>query len=136
MAILLTDLLRGIAIGMAVAFFFILKNNYKTSYFSYKEKHPQGDKTVLELSENTTFLYKGSILTTLNRLPENSHVLVDGTRAVNIYHDVVEILHGFCITAAPRKNIKVEVPGVDGFQKDLMRPENKTLEPEITPAHR
>jgi MFS superfamily sulfate permease-like transporter len=134
-AILLTDLLRGIAIGMVVAFFYILKNNYKTSYFFRKEKTPHGEKTVLELSENTTFLNKGNILATLNKLPENSYVVIDGTRAVDIDHDVVEILHDFYNTAAPRKNIRVEFKSVDGFKDEISSPASETLEPEITPAH-
>ncbi|CAN5844784.1 SulP family inorganic anion transporter [soil metagenome] len=134
-AILLTDLLRGIAFGMVVAFFYILKNNYKTSYFFRQEKSPHGEKTVLELSENTTFLNKGNILSTLNKLPENSYVVVDGTRAVDIDPDVVEILHDFYSTTAPRKNIRVEIVGVDGFKEDIVSPTSKSLEPEITPAH-
>jgi MFS superfamily sulfate permease-like transporter len=37
--ILLTDLLKGVAIGMAVAIFFILRKNYKHSYHYKKEKN-------------------------------------------------------------------------------------------------
>jgi MFS superfamily sulfate permease-like transporter len=135
MAILLTDLLRGIAFGMAVAFFYILKNNLKTSYFFRKEIDADGEKTVLELSEDTTFLNKGSILATLSKLPENSHVIIDGSRSVNIDHDVVEILHDFYTTAAPRNNIKVEMKGVPGFKDEIALPKKASVEPEITPVH-
>ncbi len=39
--ILLTDLLKGIAIGMAVAIFYILRKNYKHSYRYKQEQHQQ-----------------------------------------------------------------------------------------------
>ncbi len=61
--------------------------------------------------------------------------MVDGTRAVDIDRDVVEILHDFYSTTAPRKNIRVEIVGVDGFKEDIVSPTSKSLEPEITPAH-
>lgn len=41
-AILVTDLLKGIAIGMVVAIYFILRKNYKHSYHYKKEEYQQG----------------------------------------------------------------------------------------------
>ena len=106
--IVLTDLLIGIALGMAVAIFYILYNNYKKPYFFYPEKHEEGAPIVLELAEDVTFINKASILQTLNHLPKNSKVIIDAMKTVNIDHDVVEIIEDFK-QQAPYKNIELVV---------------------------
>lgn len=107
-AILFTDLLKGIGIGMVVGLFYIIKNNYKTPYFFHKEEHQVGDVVTLKLSEDVSFLNKGSILLTLSHLPENSKLIIDGTNSVNIDYDVLEIIYDF-IENAKYKNIDVQL---------------------------
>jgi MFS superfamily sulfate permease-like transporter len=113
-AILFSDLLKGIAIGMAVSIFFILRNNYKRPYFFHKEEHHTGEKIVIRLSEDVTFINKGSIALTLEHLPEDSVVEIDGTNSHSIDMDVLEIIHNFKDTA-PLKNIKVELKNIPAF---------------------
>ncbi len=43
-AVLFSDLLYGIGIGMAVGFFFILRENYRTSYFFHRHSERSGEK--------------------------------------------------------------------------------------------
>lgn len=110
-AILATDLLQGILIGMAVAIFFILRNNYKFPYYyEHKEKAPN-KQVRIELSEEVTFLNKGSILLTLRDIPENADVLIDGSRSKNIDYDVLEIINNFKKTAE-EKNIQLELRNI------------------------
>ncbi len=111
-AILGTDLLKGIAIGMAVAIYFILRKNYKHSYHYKKEAHKDGEVITLVLSEEVTFLNKGSIGATLEHLPENSTVVIDGTKSLNIDYDVLEIIQDFKNHSAPLRNITVETKGI------------------------
>ena len=111
-AILSTDLLKGIAIGMVVAIYFILRKNYKHSYHYKKEEHRDGDVITLILSEEVTFLNKGSIGLTLDNLPENSTVIIDGSKSVNIDYDVLEIIQDFKEHSARQKNIRVETKGI------------------------
>ncbi|MFI5203483.1 MAG: SulP family inorganic anion transporter [Flavobacteriales bacterium] len=107
-AILFTDLLKGIAIGMAVALFFILRRNHMNSYHS-RHKLQHGKVVIhLRLSEEVTFLNKGSILKTLNEIPENSNVVIDGTRSEKIDYDVLEVIQNFKDITAKNKNIDVE----------------------------
>jgi len=115
-AILFTDLLRGIGLGMAVALFFILKNNYKTPYFFHKEEHVKGDVIRLKLSEDVSFLNRGSILLTLSHLPEKSHIIIDGSGSQNIDYDVLEIINDFKISSQ-LKDIKVELINIPEFKK-------------------
>lgn len=114
-AILFTDLLKGIAIGMAFAIFYILRRNFRTSYFLHKEEIRKDEEIRIELSEEVTFLNKASIQLMLDELPENSAVKIDGTRSVNIDYDVLEIIHNFRLHTAPEKNIQltlVKIPDV------------------------
>lgn len=114
-AIMLTDLLQGILIGMAVAIFFILRNNYKFS-FNYEHKDEAPDHQIrIELSEEVTFLNKGSMLLTLRDIPKNASVLIDGSRSKNIDYDVLEIINNFRETAK-EKNITLELKNIHGAE--------------------
>ena len=112
-AILSTDLLKGIAIGMVVAIYFILRKNYKHSYHYKKEEYKDGDIITIVLSEEVTFLNKGSIGHTLDHLPENSKVIIDGSKSMSIDYDVLEIIQEFRKHGAPAKNIIVETRGIE-----------------------
>lgn len=111
-AILMTDLLKGIAIGMGVAIFFILRKNYKHSYHYKKEKDQHKETITLRLSEEVTFLNKASIQASLDEVPDNARVIIDGSHSVHIDHDVLEIIHDFKAHSAPQRNIKVETIGI------------------------
>lgn len=111
-AILSTDLLKGIAIGMVVAIYFILRKNYKHSYHYKKEEHHHGEVITLQLSEEVTFLNKGSIGLTLDNLPDNSTVVIDGSKSIHIDYDVLEIIQDFKAHRAPQRNITVETKGI------------------------
>ena len=110
--ILLTDLLKGIGIGMAVAIFYILRKNYKHSYHYKKEKDHHQETITLRLSEEVTFLNKASIQATLDEVPDNARIVIDGSHSVHIDHDVLEIIHDFRAHAAPQRNIRVETIGI------------------------
>jgi carbonic anhydrase len=107
--VLATDLLRGIAIGMGFAIFYILRENYRHSYHYKKE----GQTVKFQLSEEVTFLNKASIQMSLDELPENSKVIIDGSHSVTIDYDVLEIIQDFKLHRAPAKNIQVETVGIE-----------------------
>lgn len=110
-AIVATDLLKGIGIGMATAIFFILKENYKKPFFFHSERHIEGEKIRIELSEHVSFLNKASFLLTLDHIPPNSVVEIDGSNSHYIDYDVKEIIKDFSKTAA-QKNITLNLIGV------------------------
>jgi carbonic anhydrase len=116
LAILFTDLLKGIGIGMAFAIFYILRRNFRTSYFYHKNEIHEGEPIRIRLSEEVTFLNKASIQLMLDELPENSVVEVDGTNSVNIDFDVLEIIHTFRLHAAPEKNIQLKLINIPDIQ--------------------
>lgn len=116
LAVMFTDLITGIMIGGAVSVFVILRDNYKTPFFFEKEKHHEGEKIELVLSEEVTFLNKASIMLTLDHVAPNSEVIIDASRSVNIDDDVLEILEDFRNTAA-YKNIRLETIGLEKFRR-------------------
>jgi MFS superfamily sulfate permease-like transporter len=95
LGIVFTDLLMGIGMGMAVAIFYILRNNYKKPYFFDPAKHKEGEPIRITLAEDVTFLNKADILQTLNHLPSNSIVIIDASQTINIDQDVREIILDF-----------------------------------------
>lgn len=109
--ILFTDLLKGIAIGMVFAIFYILRNNFKNPFYILKNEKKEGEEHVVTLSEEVTFLNKGSILQMLNHVPSNSTVVIDGTSTKSIHFDVIEIIQNYMVSAKT-KGITVTVKGI------------------------
>lgn len=126
--IVLTDLLIGIALGMAVGVFHILYENLKTSYFVTKRE--EGEKVVIELSEHVTFLNKGGVLQFLENIEPGHDVTIDATRSVFIHPDVVEIIENFAISEK-HKNDKIEIIGMD---KDKSKYESLTVKKLVSQA--
>ena len=116
MAVLFTDLLKGVSIGLVLGFFFILRDNAKAgSYLRRDELEDNaGNPDVplyLRLPEHVSFLNKASIVTTLEQLPPNSRVILDGSRSDVIDHDVLEAIEAFR-QAALARGIELELRGI------------------------
>ena len=110
-AVVFTDLLTGVGIGLGASIFAILRGNMKNSYFFHEEEYHDGDLIRIKLSQEVSFLNKGSIKLTLEHLPENSRVIIDAADTAYIDHDVLEIIREFGTLRAPAKNIQVMLNG-------------------------
>lgn len=122
--IVFTDLLIGIALGLVVAIFIILRNNFKIPYKMKKENLEGKDTIRITLSEDVTFLNKASIQQSLAQIPDNTQVEINAENNLFIHHDVVEIIEDFQINAVAR-NIKVQVIDLYKNQKDKPLPHYK-----------
>jgi MFS superfamily sulfate permease-like transporter len=111
LAVVFTDLLKGVGIGMAVSIIFILRGNMKLAYFFKKEEHHDGAKIKIKLAQEVSFLNKAAIKQTLVHLPENSFVEIDASETVYIDHDVLELLRDYYEIGSKDKNIKVALVG-------------------------
>lgn len=125
-AILLSDLLVGITIGMVVAIFYILLNNYKTPYFIAKKDKDHG-VIHLKLSEDVSFLNKASVLLSLKNIPDDCELIIDATDTIHIDYDVKDIIQDFKANAAFR-NIKLTFKGLDENTIDLIPSHNGKAE--------
>lgn len=118
-AILFTDLLIGVLIGIAVGLIFVMRSNFKTSVFVVND----ANKYLFRLRKDVSFLNKPIIKNKLEEVPENAYVLIDTSRADFIDKDIIEVIEDFMIHA-PLKNIKVEVKTSSfkghGFNKELI----------------
>lgn len=106
-AVVLTDLLKGVGIGLAVSIFFILKGNMKMAYFFKRREHTQGETIYIDLAQEVSFLNKAAIKQTLAHLPANSKLVIDAGNTVYIDYDVLELIRDFLNFGSKDKNITV-----------------------------
>lgn len=111
LAVVFTDLLKGVAVGLAVSIFFILRANMKLAYFFKKESHHTGETIHIDLAQEVSFLNKAAIKQTLAHLPENSNVVINAANALYIDHDVVELIKDFVNLGSKDKGITVSLIG-------------------------
>lgn len=119
-AVVLTDLLKGVAFGMVISIAYLLRQNIKNAYYFHRSSYQNGDIIKIELSEEVSFLNKASILLTLDHIPENSLVVIDASKSKFIDHDVLQVIKEFKDIKAPDKDIKVLLAGF----KDVYNIEN------------
>ena len=108
LGMIFTDLLKGIAIGLAVGIVIILRNNFKIPFILTKEDLEGGEHFKITLSEDVTFLNKASIQKSLATIPNNCSVVIDASKTYFIHFDVIEIIEDFEISAKNR-DIKLEL---------------------------
>lgn len=108
-AVVLTDLLKGVGIGLAVSIIFILRGNMKLAYFFKKEEHHEGETIIINLAQEVSFLNKAAIKQTLAHLPANSKVVIDAANTVYIDYDVLEMIRDFLNFGSKDKNITVRL---------------------------
>jgi MFS superfamily sulfate permease-like transporter len=109
--IVFTDLLVGIGLGMLVAIFHILWNNYRTPYHFDPNTHVHGQLIHIQLSEDVSFLNKAGIMHTLNQIPDGSSVVIDASNTKTIHLDVLEIIDDF-VENAKTRDIAVKIEGM------------------------
>ncbi|MET7028328.1 SulP family inorganic anion transporter [Sediminicola luteus] len=114
-AIVMTDLLMGVGIGLAVSVYFILRGNLKLAYFFKKDKHNEGETIYMELAQEVSFLNKAAIKQTFAHLPEASKIVIDASGTVYIDHDVLQLIKDFVNEGAGERNINVTL---FGFRKE------------------
>jgi MFS superfamily sulfate permease-like transporter len=111
LAVVFTDLLKGVAIGLAVSIFFILRANMRLAYFFKKELHHQGETIHIDLAQEVSFLNKAAIKQTLAHLPENTNVVINASNTLYIDHDVLELIKDFVAQGSKDKGINVALVG-------------------------
>jgi len=103
-AILFTDLLIGISIGIAVSLVFIIRSNFKTAVLVVNDN----DNYLIRFRKDVSFLNKPIIKNELEQLPQNANLVIDVARAEYIDKDVIDEVNSF-LCHAHLKNIKVAI---------------------------
>lgn len=110
-AILFTDVLVGVSIGLCTSFFFILRDNFKSHLRVINEKHLNEEVTRLVFGNQVTFLNKASITIFLDELDPDSHVILDASHTSYIDADVLNIIRDFKEESAPVRRISLSLVG-------------------------
>jgi MFS superfamily sulfate permease-like transporter len=102
-AIVVTDLLQGIAIGLLGSVFFVIYSNRHAAItlVSYE------DNWLLRFNKDLSFIHKAELKRDLRRVPDRSALIVDGTKALYIDGDIYETVKEF-ETAAAFRGIRME----------------------------
>ena len=110
-AIVMTNLLAGIVIGLLAAFFFILRDNSQIQLDIINEKYPAGDIKRLVLPQHMSFLRKASLVAELDAIPDGTRLTIDARFTKYIDRDIQGVLEVFRSTQAPDKKIAVNMLG-------------------------
>ena len=108
-AILVSDLLKGMAIGMFVGLFFVIKANYHAAISLTQV----GSHYLLSLNKDVSFLNKALLRKYILSIPEQSTVTIVASKAMFIDHDILETIEDF-LAAAPNDNIIVDIIDLHG----------------------
>jgi carbonic anhydrase len=110
-AIVLTDLLIGVVIGLLVSLAFILRRNQSRPIRRVVEKHLGGDVVHIELANQVSFLNRGAFDRIFNELPEGTQLLIDATQCDYIDVDILDMIRDFTTVSAPARGIQVSLLG-------------------------
>ncbi len=111
MAVIFTDLLKGVTLGIIISIIFVLKGNMKRAYSFRKEEYHEGDIIHIDLAQEVSFLNKAAIKTTLNEIPSNSKLVINATDTVYIAHDVLDLIKEFEKIKSKELNINTKLVG-------------------------
>jgi carbonic anhydrase/SulP family sulfate permease len=111
LSIVVTDLLKGIVIGMAVSVSFILYSNLRRPIRRVVEKHLGGEVMRIELANQVSFLNRAALEKHLREVPRGGHVLLDASNTHYIDPDVLDLIRDFKEKTAPAHGVRVSLRG-------------------------
>ncbi|MEP7321708.1 MAG: SulP family inorganic anion transporter [Saprospiraceae bacterium] len=111
-AILLTDLLIGVSIGLLISTYYIVRNNFKAEYKITTTRRHDTEVHVIKLNSNVTFLNKVNLRKALDQIPEYSVLTIDGSECNFIDYDILEIISEFNNKAHDR-HIELHLNGIE-----------------------
>jgi len=105
-AILFTDLLIGIIIGLAVGFVFVVARNFRTAItFACDD-----EDCLVRARRNLYFIHKYELQKSLDRVPDNANLLIDLSSTSYVDLDNIDIINAF-IKGAKYRGITVLIRG-------------------------
>ncbi|MBK8951049.1 MAG: SulP family inorganic anion transporter [Chitinophagaceae bacterium] len=105
-AILFTDLLIGVAIGVIYSIYFIIKHTYQAGFVVEEKSEGHHKHYILELAMNVSYMNKKKLLEFLDKVPEYSVVEINGNHSNYIDNDVLEIIQNYK-SKAHRKHVQL-----------------------------
>ena len=132
-AVVVTDLLKGVALGLIISIIFVLKGNLQRAYIFRKEEYQDGDVIHIDLAQEVSFLNKAAIKKTLMEIPENSKVIINAADTVYIAHDVLDLIKEFKNIRSKEEKISVKLIG---FKKEYNLENSEPFKNTVTLEHK
>lgn len=123
-AVVATDLLKGVGIGLLISIVYILQGNMKRAYYLSRETLNDADEITIKLAEEVSFLNKAAIKKTLKNVKAGSKVIIDAKTTSYITMDVLEMIQDFANVRAREEDIHVELLGFKTSYGDYARDED------------
>ena len=98
-AIVFTDLLKGVLIGIAVGIFYIIRSNFRTAIFVVNDEH----RYLIRLRKDVSFFSKPVLKNKLELIPSNSNLVIDLTKAEFIDRDIIDTINEYLLHAHLKK---------------------------------
>ncbi len=114
-AILTTDLLLGVLIGITYSIYFLIKHTYRAGFSVHEKKEGHSLHVTIHLALNVSLLNKKRIKEMLDKIPEYAIVEIIGTDSVYIDNDILEIFQDFK-TKAHNRHIEVRMHDIPEVQ--------------------
>jgi MFS superfamily sulfate permease-like transporter len=124
LAVVFTDLLKGVGIGLAISVFYILQGNMKRAYYLSREELDDTDEFTLKLAEEVSFLNKAAIKKTLKNVKPGSKVTIDARGTSYITMDVLEMIQDFANVRAKEEDIDIQLIGFKTSYRDYEKDED------------
>ncbi|MEJ7607395.1 MAG: SulP family inorganic anion transporter [Bryobacteraceae bacterium] len=110
-AVVFTDLLIGVMVGLAAGLLFVLRANHHEAITVVSQERFR----LMRFNKDATFVNKSELRSKLREVPDNTHLIIDGTKALYIDKDIFEAMEDFEKTAS-QKNIVIEYKHFDKLQ--------------------
>jgi len=111
LAIVFTDLLVGVIVGLIVSVGFILNSNVRRPIRRFVERHLGGDVLHIQLANQVSFLNRAVLSKVFDEVPKGGHLLLDALQTDYIDPDVLELIREFQEETAPARGIEVSLIG-------------------------
>lgn len=103
-SIVLTDLLKGVLVGIGVGLFYVIRSNFRTAVLMVHE----GKSYMIRLRKDVSFFIKPILKEKLEQVPANSNLLIDLTQAEYLDRDVIDTINEYALHAS-LKNINFTI---------------------------
>jgi carbonic anhydrase/SulP family sulfate permease len=111
LAIVFTDLLIGVIIGLAVSLIFVLNSNFRRGMNIIKEEHVGGIVNRIELANQVSFLNRAALMRTLSNFGHGEQVVIDARTTDYIDPDIYGLIQTFRDEIAPAHGVMVSLIG-------------------------
>jgi MFS superfamily sulfate permease-like transporter len=104
LAIIFTDLLVGVGVGLVVGLLIVVRMNHHSAITQGSD----GNDILIRFAKDVSFAHKAELKKILAEIPDGSNLIIDGLGAHYIDHDVLEAVRDFQ-EGSPLRNIAVSL---------------------------